>query len=39
VLALIDRLAAAYGEDRYRASTWLRQRVAAGRPLRDDPPN
>jgi 3-hydroxybutyryl-CoA dehydrogenase len=36
VLALIDQLAAAYGEDRYRASPWLRQRVAAGRPLRDD---
>jgi 3-hydroxybutyryl-CoA dehydrogenase len=36
VLALVDHLATAYGEDRYRASPWLRRRVAAGRPLRDD---
>jgi len=33
VLTLLDRLAAIYGEDRYRASLWLRQRVAADRPL------
>ena len=34
VLAVLDHLAAAYGEDRYRASLWLRRRVAAGQPLR-----
>ena len=34
VLAVLDNLAAAYGEDRYRASLWLRRRVAAGQPLR-----
>ncbi len=33
VLAVLDHLAAAYGEDRYRASVWLRRRVAAGQPL------
>ncbi len=39
VLAVLDHLAAAYGEDRYRASSWLRRRVAGGRPLRDDAPD
>ena len=38
LLDVIDHLAAAYGEDRYRASPWLRRRVAAGRPLRADAP-
>ena len=33
VLAVLDHLAAAYGEDRYRASVLLRRRVAAQRPL------
>ncbi len=36
VLTVLDHLTAAYGEDRYRASPWLRQKVAAGRPLCDD---
>ena len=36
VLAVLDHLAAAYGEDRYRASLELRRRVAAGRRLADD---
>ena len=36
VLAVLDHLAAAYGEDRYRASLELRRRVAAGRALADD---
>ncbi|MCB2099810.1 MAG: 3-hydroxyacyl-CoA dehydrogenase PaaC [Rhodobacterales bacterium] len=31
VLAVLDNLAAVYGEDRYRASALLRRRVAAGR--------
>jgi 3-hydroxybutyryl-CoA dehydrogenase len=33
ILAVLDHLAAAYGEDRYRASPLLRRRVAAGRGL------
>ena len=33
VLAVLDHLAQAYGEDRYRASLLLRRRAAAGRPL------
>ncbi len=33
VLTVLDHLAAAYGDGRYRASAWLRRRVAAGRPL------
>ncbi|HEY5790043.1 MAG TPA: 3-hydroxyacyl-CoA dehydrogenase family protein, partial [Gammaproteobacteria bacterium] len=36
VLAVLDHLAAAYGEDRYRAALLLRRRVAAGRPLLGD---
>jgi len=36
VLAVLDHLAAAYGEDRYRASLELRRRVATGRLLADD---
>jgi len=39
VLTLLDHLAAIYGEDRYRASLWLRQRVAAGRPLLENDTN
>jgi 3-hydroxybutyryl-CoA dehydrogenase len=31
ILAVLDNLAAVYGEDRYRASALLRRRVAAGR--------
>jgi 3-hydroxybutyryl-CoA dehydrogenase len=33
VLDVLDHLARAYGEDRYRASLLLRRRAAAGRPL------
>lgn len=33
VLAVLEGLAASYGEDRYRASPLLRRRLAAGRPL------
>ena len=33
VLTVLDHLAQAYGEDRYRASLLLRRHVAAGRPL------
>jgi len=36
VLAVLDHLAAAYGEERYRASLLLRRRVAAGRPFCDN---
>jgi len=39
VLTLLDHLAAIYGEDRYRASLWLRQRVAAGRQLLENDVN
>jgi 3-hydroxybutyryl-CoA dehydrogenase len=35
VLAVLDHLAKAYGEDRYRASLLLRRRVAARRPFHD----
>jgi len=33
ILAVLEALQAAYGDDRYRASQWLRRRVAAGRAL------
>jgi len=33
ILAALDALKAAYGDDRYRASQSLRRRVASGRPL------
>lgn len=35
VLTVLDHLAKAYGEDRYRASLLLRRRVAARRPFHD----
>lgn len=36
VLAVLDNLAATYGEDRYRAAPLLRRRVAAGHPFHGD---
>ena len=33
VVTLLDRLQAAYGEERYRPSLWLRRRAQAGSPL------
>lgn len=35
VLSVLDHLAAAYGEDRYRASVLLRRKVAGGRSFHD----
>lgn len=37
ILAALDALEAAYGDDRYRASQFLRRRVAAGRTLHAEP--
>ena len=33
ILQVLEHLQAAYGDDRYRASQFLKRRVAAGRPL------
>ena len=35
ILKVLDHLAAAYGEDRYRASVLLRRKVAGGRTFLD----
>ncbi len=35
VVGALDHLAAHYGEDRYRVSSWLRRRLAAGRRCHD----
>ncbi len=35
VVTVLDHLAAHYGEDRYRVSSWLRRRLAAGRACHD----
>ncbi|WP_454914768.1 3-hydroxyacyl-CoA dehydrogenase PaaH [Xanthobacter sediminis] len=37
ILAALDALQAAYGDDRYRVSQFLRRRVAAGRALHAEP--